>query len=275
MAEPLEGYATGFSFRAIDKNWRIVRKEGSPGGLYVYGEEDSLSMAVLLSDTGSVLPVLSGPYADGGVEALTVLSKLRNNSHVRVYKPSACLGASAHVSALELAMEWTPALDVDYDAMQLIPEINAKPLDPPPLGIATYRPATASDLDSLYPLAAAYEKSEVMTPIHVFDPSACRNSQARSLSMHLVYVAIVRGRIVARAQTNARGWSTDQIGGVYVEPEYRGLGLGRGVVCALISDIASSNRRISLFVKKSNVVAQSLYKNIGFSRVTDYRVSYF
>lgn len=242
-------------------------------------------MAVLLSDNGSAFPVLSGPYADGGIEAITILRELKTQHVFRAYKPSACLGAASSVSALGSAMAWRSALDMEYDAMCRQTKEQIPPLSSSTPGIvgyrqashvrATYRRATAADLDELYPLAAAYEKSEVMTPIHVFDPSSCRAAQARSLASQVVFVAIVHGNIVARAQTNARGWSTDQIGGVYVKQEFRGLGIGRGVVDSLVSDIAGHNRHVSLFVKKTNSVALSLYRSMGFCTVCDYRVSYF
>ena len=252
-----------------------MRLKGPGGGIYVFGEAERLSIAVLLADNGSTFPVLSEPYASGDYDAVSTLRELNVQQGVHAYKPSACLGAASHVAALESAMEWTPTLDVEYDAMCLDPTRRIHIPSPAPVDIARYRRATLADLDELYPLAAAYEKSEVMTSIHAFDPTSCRASQARSLSSHVVYLGIVRGHIVARAQTNARGWATDQIGGVYVKPEFRGLGLGRGVVSSLVSDIATRSRHVSLFVKKTNTVALSLYRSMGFNRVTDYRVSYF
>ena len=62
---------------------------------------------------------------------------------------------------------------------------------------------------------------------------------------------------------------------MFVEPEYRGMGIGRGVMDALMADIASRGRSASLFVKKSNAVARSLYLSMGFSAARDYRISYF
>jgi len=114
-----------------------------------------------------------------------------------------------------------------------------------------------------------------MTAMHAFDPAACRATQAKNLKTQLVYLATVHGRVVARAQTNARGWVFDQIGGIFVDPEFRGLGLGRGVVDALVSDLAVRGRGVSLFVKKINSVARSLYLSMGFCISRDYRVSYF
>jgi len=273
--EPREAYATGFTFRVLDGAGRIARVAKGTGGLYLHAapDEGSPSMAVLLSESGSAFPVLSDRYDDGGQEAELALRGLRGSRTARAYRPSACIGASDHVAALERAMGWRPALDVEYDAMGLGPLAGAATVSA--AGIAEYRRAGPGDLDGLYPLAVAYEKAEVLTAMHAFDPDACRAAQARSLRSQVVYLATVRGRVVARAQTNARGWSYDQIGGVFVDPSFRGLGIGRGVVAALVADIAGRGRGAALFVKKANAVAGSLYLSLGFSVIRDYRVSYF
>lgn len=281
--EPREPYATGFSWRAIDKNGHLAVIERGRGGIYLYGDDDAregLMAAVLLSSNGTAFPVLAGQLDAGGPAAIAALAGLDGSRSVRAWRPSACVGAADHVAALVAALRWKPELSVEYDAMCLKPGsrdgrgAGAAVTGAAP-GIAAYRRARAEDLDALYPLAAAYEKVEVMTDLHAFDPAACRATQARNLGTQTVYLAAVRGRVVARAQTNARGWSYDQIGGIFVDPAFRGMGIGRGVVEALVSDIAAGGRGVSLFVKKSNDVARSLYLAMGFARVRDYRVSYF
>jgi len=259
--------------------------ERGRGGIFLYddaGKPGSLQMVVLLSSSGSAFPVLSGPYDDGGPDTMLALQGLRGSRTVRFWHPSACVGASEHVAALISALRWKEALAVEYDSMNIQPGTyglsgtpDAPGIRAPVSGIAEYRRALPADLDALYPLAAAYEKAEVMTALHAFDPVACRATQAKNLKTQLVYLATMHGRVVARAQTNARGWAFDQIGGIFVDPEFRGLGLGRGVVDALVSDIAARGRGVSLFVKKSNDVARSLYLSMGFSVSRDYRVSYF
>lgn len=235
-------------------------------------------MAVLFTASGTAFPVLSEPYDDGGAEAVGALKGLLDSRTVRAYKPSACTGAAAHVAALEEALGWKPALDVEFDAMGLDAPSRASGSGPGRaslLGVAHYRRAIPADLDELCPLAEQYEKVEVLTALHSFDPAASRATQARNIGNQIVYVALTHGRIVARAQTNARGWTRDQIGGIFVAPEARGLGIGRGVVSALVADIGAQGKGVSLFVKKTNAIARSLYLSLGFSVAKDYRVSYF
>jgi predicted GNAT family acetyltransferase len=172
-------------------------------------------------------------------------------------------------------MRWKPALDIPYDAMRLGRAYRAEYAADTSARPVVYRRAVAGDLAALYPLAAEYERSEVLTHLHAFDPAACRASQARSIENLTVYLAESGGRVIARAQTNALGFTTEQVGGVFVDPIHRGQGIGRGIMTALVNDIISRGKNVSLFVKKSNAVARSLYLSMGFEIVTGYRVTYF
>jgi L-amino acid N-acyltransferase YncA len=279
MVEPREAYATGFSYRAVDDKGKLERIHRGAGGIYVLERAPppgGFAMAVMLSASGTAFPVLAEEFDPGGSAAVHALEGLRCSRTARRFQPAACLGATAHVEAIEAAMSWRPDLEVDYDAMSLSPA-DWKPRRHVAVsnGVVEYRRATLADLDGLCPIAAEYERIEVITKLHVFDPKSCRATQAKSLARQVVYLATVSGRIVARAQTNARGWSHDQVGGVFVEPERRGMGIGRGVMDALMADIASRGRSASLFVKKSNAVARALYLSMGFTAARDYRISYF
>jgi predicted GNAT family acetyltransferase len=204
-----------------------------------------------------------------------LLEGLRASRIVRAYKPSACLGAADHVAALIKALRWKSALDIPYDAMRLGRTAMAIGQSGGVETRVVYRRALPSDLDALLPLAAEYERAEVLTRLHAFDTAACRASQAKSITRMTVFLAETGGRVVARAQTNALGFSTEQVGGVFVDPAYRGRGIGRGIMTALADDIVARGKDVSLFVKKSNLVARSLYLSMGFEIVRDYRVSYF
>ncbi|MBP7264443.1 MAG: GNAT family N-acetyltransferase [Spirochaetia bacterium] len=257
---PRETYATGLSGRLLgaDGGLRLPKK---PGALYLlqtaYG---GVQAAVLLPVGGSAFPVFAdGACADG----------VARSANARSYRPSACAGRADHVDALEAALRWEPILRIRYRVMTL----DAPDFTPGADGTA--RPARASDLDALCPLAEAYEREEVLTPIHRFDADGSRAAQARSLDRHIVYLAEADGLVVARAQTNARGYTRDQIGGVYVRPDYRRHGYGRIVVTALARDRLAAGRGLSLFVKEANPAAIGLYLALGFKDAGSYRVDYF
>jgi GNAT superfamily N-acetyltransferase len=265
------------------RNGSLAGYKHGRGGLYLYagptGTEQAeagtsgpqrIQAAVLFTSGGTAFPVLSDTADDA-----RVLEGLRRSRAVRACKPSACLGAADHVAALVSAMRWKTALDIPYDAMCLARTASSEGQAHGNTPGVVYRRARAGDLDALYPLAAEYERTEVLTHLHVFDPVACRASQARSIGKLTVYLAEAGGRFVARAQTNALGFSTEQVGGVFVDPAYRGRGIGRGIMAALVDDIFSRVKSVSLFVKKGNTAARSLYLSMGFEISRDYRVSYF
>jgi len=136
------------------------------------------------------------------------------------------------------------------------------------------RRARPEDLGALYPLQEAYEREEVLTPIHEFNAAASRAALARSLELQLVYVAVEDGRIVAKAGTNARGFGVDQIGGVYTIPERRGRGLATALMAALLGEIRRAGRCVALFVKPGNAAALALYRALAFREIGDYRADY-
>ena len=96
-----------------------------------------------------------------------------------------------------------------------------------------------------------------------------------SLENNVVLYAEINGTPVAKAGTNARGFITDQIGGVFTKREERNKGIARIVMKYLLSLIFQEKRYASLFVKKHNTPAINLYKSLGFERVNDFRIAYF
>jgi len=139
----------------------------------------------------------------------------------------------------------------------------------------TGRNAGTDDLEALMPLARAYEMEEVATDMHPFDEAVCRANQARSLARYRVRILETGGRIVARAQTNAVGYMREQLGGIIVLRELRGLGYGKLVVTELARSILAEGKGLSLFVKKGNVPARELYESMGFRFSGDFSVDYF
>jgi predicted GNAT family acetyltransferase len=80
---------------------------------------------------------------------------------------------------------------------------------------------------------------------------------------------------LSKAGTNARGFDADQIGGVFTVEEERGRGLARRVMDALLGRIFQEKSQASLFVKKLNPAAVTLYRRLGFRELEDFRISYF
>jgi predicted GNAT family acetyltransferase len=88
-------------------------------------------------------------------------------------------------------------------------------------------------------------------------------------------MAELGGVPVAKAGTNARGFTTDQIGGVFTRPDLRHRGAARAVMTALLEHVRRDRRQACLFVKKDNAPAIRLYLGLGFDVRGEYRISYY
>ena len=142
-------------------------------------------------------------------------------------------------------------------------------------GRLSVRTACASDLEALMPLQIRYELEEVVIDKDRFQEQACRQNLKHALRSQLVLMAVWNGRVVAKAGTNARGFRTDQIGGVFTAEEARNSGVACRLMEELLGRIFAEKSVACLFVKKTNQPALSLYRKLGFRTVDGYRISYF
>ena len=161
---------------------------------------------------------------------------------------------------------------VDYSLMT----VNAAGFRPPPLPpelqIQRARPR---DARRLFELQRAYELEEVILDASRFDAELCRSLLRRSLQRELVYFGTIHGHPVAKAGTNARGFTVDQIGGVFTEAGRRRRGYGGAVLGALLRNLFAAGKSAALFVKLDNTMAIRLYEDLGFVARDRYRICYY
>ena len=261
-----EEYACGFAWRVFGEP-SSVPVLGTGAAVYARFEGGAISGAVLFARGGMVFPVLDGK-ADA--DAARTFGRFLG---LRAEAPSSVTGREADVVAFESLARLRPALPVRYLTMS-IDAAGASRAAAPAAAPARVRRALPSDLPALVPLQADYEREEVLTSMHLFDPRASEAGLVHSLASQRVWLAEVGGRPVAKAQTNARGIRLEQAGGIYVVPELRGRGLGRAVVAALLADIASAGKGATLFVKQGNAAARGLYRALGLEELGPFRIDY-
>jgi hypothetical protein len=143
-----------------------------------------------------------------------------------------------------------------------------------PRGLELRRPGLA-DIDALCPLQEGYEEEEVLPQGAVLNPAACRLALNKILSKEQSLIACLDNRIVGKINTNAVSFTRVQIGGVYVLPEYRGLGIGSRMTAVFAGNLAAQGWGVTLFVKKNNPAARKIYRKAGFVEAGDYRISYY
>jgi predicted GNAT family acetyltransferase len=214
-----------------------------------------------------VFPIFPDPASDRDAEISLFTSS---------FSPASVVGMAGDVARYESALRLAPKATVAYRMMaraggRAAPLDAATPIRP---GL-TIRRACPGDLCALLPLQEAYEREEVLTSMHEFNPAACKASLARALERQLVFAAEEAGVIIGKAGTNARGFAVDQIGGVYTLPARRGRGIANALMAALLSEISFQGRSPALFVKLTNGAARALYRGLGFEDIGDYRADYF
>ncbi len=167
-----------------------------------------------------------------------------------------------------------PEVTVDYFLMTLSRDDYRAPclVYTPGLEI---REAALKDAKRFFPLHAAYEIEEVIINPDHFHKKASFTTFKRALQNQLITVAELKGTAVAKAGTNAQGFNTAQIGGVYTIKEERNKGIAFLVMSGLLERIFREKEMASLFVKKNNPAAISLYRKLGFTLRESYRICYY
>jgi len=238
-------------------------------GQTVYVAKDArgcVTGTFLITSSGLLLPLIADDVSPGAE-----LSRLLRDVHPPIHS---IMGTGRSTGAMEALMPSLPTARIEYFLMSVTRE-SARPALPSQDGRLAIRMAGEADAHALFPLQKAYELEEVVVDPRHFNDAQCLKLLHRTLKEELVFVAERDGVPVAKAATNARGFSVDQIGGVFTVPGSRGMGVGRLVVSELLKRVLREKEGACLFVKKRNRPAISLYERLGFLPVTDYVISYY
>ena len=163
---------------------------------------------------------------------------------------------------------------IDYNLMTLDKEPLPDNLNRGPPGLVI-REAMESDMEKLLELHSAYEKEEVIPTGGYFNPDNSRKTLDRIFSNEQMMVACLGTEIIGKINTNAKSFTRRQIGGVYVRPEFRRLGVASRMSAVFLKRLISEGSGITLFVKTKNIAAANTYKRLGFTVCGDYRISYY
>lgn len=205
----------------------------------------------------NLIPVhASGPAVAAFAEVAGVHPRLCSSL---VGESEAVLGMWSH-----LADVWGPARDVrpcqPLLATWAAPRIPADP---------TVRLVRPHEIDALFPAAVAMYNEEVgISPI---GPDGGRDYRDRLVDLvraRRAYAKFVGGRVVFKAELAVVTRHTAQVQGVWVEPSWRGRGLGTAAMAAVVRDalrrVAPS---VSLYVNDYNAPARRVYDRCGFRRM--------
>jgi len=224
-------------------------------------------IAVLVNSRSTLIPVLCGMNEIPTPVFLKYFFRLKNIHSVQ--------GLKNEVLVLEKDMEnfgKEVSEIIDYDLMC----IDRQPIKKgnPAVNI-TLRIPKLTDLNALAPLQAAYEQEEVLHKGSVFSAAASRVNLSNIIKTGRILAAELNGRLVGKINVNAVSFTRYQVGGVYVHPDFRGLGIARRMAAEFITSLTAEGRGVTLFVKKSNLPARRLYTGLGFTVRGDYRITYY
>jgi len=247
---------------------RYLAREPSGDSVWMLCGGKNEFFAVLVNSRSTLIPVLCGMNE--------IPRPLFLKNFFRLKKIHSVQGLKNEVLVLEKEMERfgkKVSEIIDYDLMCIErPPINK--VNPQEVNIVLRVPKLA-DLNALAPLQAAYEQEEVLHRGSVFSPAASRINLANIIKTGRILAAELNGRLVGKINVNAVSFTKYQVGGVYVHPDYRRLGIARRMACEFITSLTGEGRGVTLFVKKANLPARRLYSGLGFTARGDYRITYY
>ena len=260
---------------------RFLKRDPSKDLVWIRQNREGRIFAMLIRSRRDLLPVFCGTLneAEGRSFQCTDSIPLPRFLFGFLGMPSlhSIQGLKNDVLILEKHMEkfqMQPTESFDYDLMSIdkAPHNNCFSAGPAELVLRYPR---YSDMDALAALQAGYEQEEVLPKSAVFNPAASRLNMEKVFSGEQLMAAELNGQLVGKINTSALSFTRFQIGGVYVHPDYRGMGIATRMTAEFVRYLISQRRGVSLFVKKSNPAALSVYRRLGFEILADYRISYY
>jgi len=246
---------------------RYIRREALNGEVWTLHDEIGELSALIVHSGNGLMPILHVRNFPPPQFLCGLFGKIPVNS---------LQGKEDDVIRMEAEMEKMGLFaseKIDFDVMCIDRQPDTVQYAGP-AGLVIRKPQL-SDMESLVALHAAYEKEEVLSSGKELNLSVSRMNTQKIFANQQMLVAELDGRLVGKINTNAVTFTRYQVGGVYVHPEYRGMRIAQKMAGEFIADLVSQGRGISLFVKKSNAAARSVYLNIGFETIGDYRINYY
>jgi uncharacterized protein len=215
------------------------------------GADESLCFA-----GANLIPLRGGP-ADLNVFADEAMSGVR--------RCSSLVGRSNLVLPMweRLQSGWGPARDVRDD--QPLMALGTHPsceLDP------EVRQVRPDELDAYLVAAVDMFIGEVGVDPRVGDGGrGYRRRVASLIAAGRAWARFEHGEVIFKAEVGSQSPAVGQIQGVWVHPQWRGLGLGTRGTAMLAAVIVAGGRIASLYVNNFNAVARAAYARIGFEEV--------
>ncbi|OBH85764.1 GCN5 family acetyltransferase [Mycobacterium scrofulaceum] len=162
-----------------------------------------------------------------------------------------------------LESAWGPARDVrDHQPLLALSRHPNCDID---AGVRQVRP---DELDAYLVAAVDMFIGEVGVDPRIGDGGrGYRRRVASLIAAGRAWARFEQGQVVFKAEVGSQSPGVGQIQGVWVHPEWRGLGLGTAGTATVAAVIVGSGRTASLYVNNFNTVARAAYARVGFAEV--------
>ena len=139
------------------------------------------------------------------------------------------------------------------------------------------RRTSASDLDLLYPACVAMYTEEVGISPETDGGGDLYRARVRQLiGRGWSFSRIEDGRVIFKAEVACVTPYAAQIQGVYVDPAYRGQGLGTAGMAAVVNHALNRLAPVlSLYVNDHNIAARAAYERVGFQQTDTFATIMF
>lgn len=250
---------------------RIISQLHIQKDLYIFIKktEHGISEAVLITEYGLICPIIK-KRNPGHTHELYRLSKLILQVPNTL---SSIMGLKHRVDIIEKIIGKKIKTRIDYHLMSLnTPYLIENHYPQNDIKIFQAKP---SDTNKLFKIQKQYELEEVYMDQSLFNENASLAFFRNNLRKEIIFYAEKKGKPIAKAGTNARGYNVYQIGGVFTCYKERRKGIALQLMQELLKYIFAEKKSVCLFVKKTNIAAINLYKKLGFDFLEDFRISYF
>jgi len=242
--------------------------------------------AVFLSNAGLLAPLFgeAGPRldaegglsgSDGAIADILGLAAFFQETRGSV---ATAMGPGADLDAIGLLLGRAPFARESYFVMSRALDGARRASAPPPCGAPPAKFLRPGELPALLELQRAFEEAELSQTGEAFDGEAAMGRLARRQAEGGLFGLKGEGGYLAKCEVDARCFDHWLIGGLVVEPAWRGKGLGRAMMEALCASAFEAGKGALLIVRPGNEGAIRLYASLGFARAPrpeEFRIAWY
>ncbi|MDA3938626.1 MAG: GNAT family N-acetyltransferase [Spirochaetia bacterium] len=226
---------------------------------------ENIKNAIMITSGGIIMPIFSDKYPSPEVIKIMLKNILKYKNKI-----FCILGIKEDTELIKKELIYSSSSTINYSLLR----DNTYKQFTHHIRSLSVKKAKKRDALLLFQLEKAYLQEEVLVGNNSINQQAILHNLRKTCSNQSVFFASVRKEIIAKVNTNGKGFGYNQIGGVYTKPQYRNQGISTYLMKYLLNEIHKSGKNAVLYVKKENDPALSLYKKLGFQIIGNYSAHY-